>query len=159
MQNVDDMIIKTDVIDLINKKAKERSLQERKTEVHGETYVSKNKKRKKKINDAKKVFLTSAALLAVTTAFAIAGNMEYADGIRREVNSTYVEQNLIGGQYETVNRYDEGFVDYVNDLNNFKLTGLYSDTKDTMDSDEKNNVREVVNEMEDNYLEEKGRGK
>lgn len=158
MQNVDDMIIKTDVIELINKKAMEKSLQQRKKEVHGECYVSRNKKRKRKIEEAKKIFLTSAALIIFVGGLGLAGNDEYAHEIRQEANSTYVKQNLIGGQYETVNRYNEGFIDYVNDLNNFELIELYDDTKDTMDSNEKPSMAEVVDEMEDNYLEEKGRG-
>lgn len=156
MQNVDEMIIKTDVIELIQKKSMERSLQSRKTEVHGECYVSKNNKRKKKINEAKKVVITVAALAVVSLGTVTAGAMDFTNSVREEVNSTYVEQNLIGGQYETKNTYDEGFVDYANDLNDFELYNLYNKTENTMPADEKNDMEKVVDEMEENYLESKG---
>ena len=158
MQNVDDMIIKTDVIELINKKSLERSLQQRKTEVHGECYVSKNIRKKNKINDAKKVLLTAAGLVMVVSLTVGAGTAEFTDRVREEVNSTHIKQNPIGGQYEQQHNYDEGFVDYVDGLNNFELFGLYNETANNMDSSEKNNIEEVVDEMEDNYLETNSRG-
>lgn len=158
MQNVDEMIIKTDVIDLINKKSMERSLKPNKTEVHGECYVSKNNKRKNKINDAKKVLLTVAGLVVVATLTVGAGAAEFTDQVRQEVNSTHTKLNPIGGKYEQQYNYDEGFVDYVDGLNNFELFGLYNQTAGTMDPSERNDIEEVVDEMEDNYLESNGRG-
>jgi len=158
MQNVDEIILKTDVIELINNKAKERSIQPRRTQVYGETYVSRNSRRKKKINDAKKIILTGASLIAVTAILSMGSSMVHADDIRQEVNSTHVKFNPVGGKYEQEYNYDEGFIDYANDLNSFELNSLYSETKGNMDSNLKYDMEEVVEEMEENYLEGKGRG-
>lgn len=151
--------LKLDLMEIANN-GKSNSLKPRKTEVKGESYKSRDVTKRKNIETARNAFLGVAALVVMGIGINAYGNFSEAGEIRQEVNTTYTEQNLMGGQYHEVSKYDEGFVDYANDLGYFGLKELYDETKDSMELTPLDvEIENVVEKMEDNYLEEKGRGR
>ena len=150
----------------IIERVKRNSCVSEKIPVNGETYVSKRTKQRKK-KDLKEGISTFVAIGAVAvTIFAggiISNTMDFATEVRKEVNDTYIDQNLIGGNYVEKKEHDEEFRDYVADLNDFKLSKLFNETSKQMQDDEMLtdgvNVEDVVDQMEENYLESISKGK
>lgn len=139
------------------------SCEARSNEIKGECYCSKNLERKKKIDIAKKVILGVASVVVISGAIKYASDMDTADEIRGEITRLETSQNLIGGRYETNLVYDEGFVDSMNDLSDNALNNLYDDISKEMiqagDTEDARILAEVVDQMEENYLEEQGRAR
>ena len=159
MQNVDEMIIKTEFVEMAQQKARENSLKTRKNRVYGESYVSKDPNRLAKIEDAKKVILTVAAIATIGVLTSVGSTLNFVDNVKEEINSTHVATEAIGGGYKTVNDYDEAFVEYANGLNAFELNKLYNQTEKSMDFEDGDSIEEVVAEMEQNFLEGNKKGK
>lgn len=132
-------------------------------EIKGECYVSRDKKRNKKILMAKKTILGVAAFVVLSAGIKIVGDMDSADMIRKETTKTETSFNPIGGKYETNNVYDNDFVVSMNNLSDYALNNLYKETSNEMKADgnieDATIVSEVVEEMENKYLEEQGRSK
>lgn len=152
--------LNTDFMSMVNEHAKENSLKSRKVEVKGECYPSRNIAKKLNKETAKNVILASAAVLALGIGMKAYGDFEAAGDIKEEVNTTYTQMNPIGGKYHDVTKYDSDFVEYANGLGYFELKDLYDETKESMENSMGEiELEDVVEKMEDNYLEEKGMGR
>ena len=147
----------------IAQEAYEKSSREAKREIKGECYTSKDPKRKDKILTAKKVILSVASVAVIAISAKYVSDMDAANDIRNEITKTETHQNLIGGNYETNLAYDDGFVDSMNDLSDSALHNLYDNTSKEMIQEGNKEaamiVSEVVEQMEENYLEEQGRAR
>jgi len=150
----------------IIERVKRNSCVSEKILVNGETYVSKKTKQRKK-KDLKEGISSFVAIGVAATAIfagaAVSNTMDFATEVRKEVNDTYIEQNLIGGQYIEKKEHDEAFREYIADLNDTKLSKLFNETSKQMEDDDKLinrvNVEDVVDQMEEDYLESIGKSK
>lgn len=148
-------------------RARKNSCVSERIPVYGEVYVSKKtKKKKQKSPDLVTLFKIGAAMV-VTGATIGAGvyassTMDFATEVRQEVNDTYMDQNLIGGQFIEKNEHNSEFREYVSDLSDFELSRLYNDTSKEMYDNgmvqDSSNLEEVVDQMEENYLESSSKG-
>jgi len=160
-------LLKEDLIKIVQE-AKRNSCVNEKIVVPGEMYVSSKTKRRKKIDNNLKEkvrIIATCAIVAGTIGFgsSVASTMDFATEVREEVNNTYVAQNLVGGKYIEKSEHDVEFRKYVNDLTDLQLTGLFNETSKEMQNDgitnRISNIEEVVDKMEEAYLEESGRSR
>ena len=154
---LDDTLVK------IAQTASANSCRKNRQKIKGECYVSHDKNRKNAIEIAKKAILGVAAVAVMTIGIKTAGDIDSATIIREEATKTETSFNVVGGTYETNNFYDENFINSINDLSDASLNNLFQETrKEMMDSgniEEAKIVSEVVEEMEENFLEEQGRSR
>lgn len=135
----------------------EKSCSGENIKVAGEFYVTKDPAKQIAISKRKQIILKLAISLGVLTVVGagikVTGDMDSATDVRKEITKQESVQNPIGGSYEKENIYNQDFVNYTNSLTDSELMDLYSYISDQMD-DDKTKVPDVVNNMEDNYLEE-----
>lgn len=138
------------------------SQKQRRKEIKGECYVSKATDRQKKVSAARNVILGVAAAVVISGGLKIVGDMDFEDDILKEVTRTETDLNT-NGRFEEKLVYDDGFVEAMIDLDTNSLVKLYSDTSKEMKAEgnkvEAGVISEVVEEMEENYVQEHGRAK
>lgn len=138
------------------------SCKPRKKEIKGEVYVSKKTSRQDRIVQAKKAIYAVAAFAVIGVAAKVGGDIDAATDIRKEVvrQETTLNSN---GTYTTDRVYDDGFVEAVIDMRDGALIKLFDETSKEMiangDIEGSRVVSEVVDVMEDNYVEEHGKAK
>lgn len=160
------VLLKEDLIKIVQD-AKKNSCVTDRIPVYGETYVSKETKERKKKNSRVKqgikCILASAAVSGVLIGgVVLSDTIDFATEIQEEVNDTYMSQNAIGGKYEERSEHGTDFRNYVNDLNAIELASLFNETSEQMQNDDMvgfNSMENVVDQMEENYLEDIGKSK
>lgn len=163
MQDINNLIVKDDLV-AIARRSKENSCSSERIKVSGEYYVTKNPKRKKKIDmfKIKIAVLAGATVALVALGSKVIGNNDFVTDIRHEAGRTQNVFNVVGGNYETKYVYGDNFVDYIKDLSDKELMELYEQTATDMREDglldESGIQREVISSMQHDYMESLSKG-
>ena len=135
----------------------EKSCRKEEIPISGETYVNKQKDLKNKI---KKGLLLAGAVVVMAATIHFGNIEEDASAVRQEVSQQVTLQNPIGGQFYKKSIYDDQFIDYIRDMKNIELATWLNDTKEEMKESwlEINDISQIVQEMQKDYLEEIQKG-